>query len=74
MINLLSGMLTHDVHTVRSSAYQTRMTGSVGFGMLLMQKLFIDGDSLEPCGSPVLTFLDVEFTPLKPVLACRPLI
>ena len=28
-----------------------------------MQKLKSDNDSLEPCGTSVLTFLDVDFTP-----------
>ena len=61
MLSSRSGMLTTEAHTVRSSAYQTRLTGSVGLGM---SELNTDGDSLE------LTFLDVDFTPLKQVLAC----
>ena len=28
---------------------------------------------MDPCGTPVLTFLDVDFTHLKQVLACLPL-
>ena len=61
---------TFVAHTVRSSAKQTRLTGSVGLGMSAMYKLNRDGDSLEPCGTPVLIFIDVDFTPLKQVLAC----
>ena len=50
-----------------------RLTGYVGICMSAMQKLNSDGDRLEHCGTPVLTFLDVDFTPLKQVLACIPL-
>ena len=32
-----------------------------------------DGDSLEPCVTLVLTFLDNDFTPLKQVWDCLPL-
>ena len=65
-------MLTPEAHTVRSSALQTRLTEAVGLGMSAMSKLNSCGDRLEPCGTPVLSFLDVVFTHLKQVLACLP--
>ena len=33
----------------------------------------IEGDRLEPYGTPVLTFIYVDFKPLTPVLASSPL-
>ena len=73
MLSSRSGILTHVAHTVRSSAYKIRFTGSVGLGISVMQQLNIDGDGFEPCGTPVLTFLDVDLTALKRILTCLPL-
>ena len=63
----MSGSLTHVAHT---SAYQTHLTSFIGLGMSAMSKLNSEGTRLELCRTQVLTFVDIDFIPLKQVVAC----
>ena len=48
-----------------SSAYQIRLTGSVGRGISSRYKLNYVGDILEPCSTPVWTIIAFDLTPLQ---------
>ena len=66
--------ISRKVHTMMSSTWQIRLTGSYGGGISARYKLNNVGDIIELYGTPVGTIIACDLTRMQPVTDCLPLI